>query len=139
MPLSEHEQRLLDQMEQALYNEDPKFVSRLNEDPQRTRHRKKLVVGALALLVGMGVVVLGVASQQIWLGAIGFVVMVAGGAYALAPGRSSKASLGTVEQNGEVRAHHPSGKGRKTSTSSASFMDKMEQRWEKRRRQGEGW
>ena len=26
MPLSEHEQRLLDQIEQALYAEDPKFA-----------------------------------------------------------------------------------------------------------------
>ena len=29
MPLSEHEQQLLEQMEQALYAEDPKFASQM--------------------------------------------------------------------------------------------------------------
>lgn len=161
MPLSEHEQRLLDQMEQALYNEDPKFVSRLAEDPQRTRHRKKLVLGALGLIVGLGVVVLAVATQQIWLGGIGFAIMVAGGAYALTPSRSTSSSsssdshLGSVQDNGSVRAHRPSDRRRKTrpgadqrgstrgpsrrpAASSGTFMERMEQRWEKRRRQGGG-
>lgn len=137
MPLSEHEQRLLDQMEQALYAEDPKFVSRLAEDPGHTYRRKQLAVGALGVLLGLGVVVLGVMGQQIWLGGLGFALMVAGAAYALNPARS-RPTLGGVQEDGTVRPHRPrSGRragGRPSSTSSSSFMGRLEQRWERRQR-----
>ena len=101
MPLSEHEQRLLDQMEQALYDDDPKFVSRLAEDPARTHTRKRMIIGGAVVLAGLALIVLGVASQLIWLGGIGFAVMVAGGGYALTPGEK-RAGLGTVGDDGTV-------------------------------------
>lgn len=155
MPLSEHEQRLLEQMEQQLYDDDPKLAGRLAEDPGRAHTRKRLIVGALVSLVGLGLVVLGVASSQIWIGGVGFLVMVAGVGYAMTPGSSSP-RLGTVQDDGGITTHKPKsargsgtlggltkrfGGGRSggTGSSSGSFMERMEQRWERRRRDGNGW
>lgn len=141
VPLSDHEQRLLDQMERALYAEDPKFVSNMAAVPRRLRMRRRLVLGALLLVIGVALVVLGVASQLVWLGAIGFVAMVAGGAYALSP---APRGMGVVDDSGEVRPAATSGKpigrrfGRNRSTpkptSSGTFMQRLEERWERRRR-----
>ena len=55
MPLSEHEQRLLEQMERALYAEDPKFASSLRSAGPRPGRRRKAVVGGLAARAGVGV------------------------------------------------------------------------------------
>lgn len=151
MPLSEHEQRLLDQMEQQLYADDPKFVSRLNENPQRATSRKRALIGAAVVLLGLGLVVLGVVSQLIWVGGIGFAVMVAGGGYALTPSRGP--SLGTVESDGKVTEHRKkrfarptrpggarrSGGGARPAGTSGSFMERMEQRWDRRRGGQDGW
>ncbi|WP_040385529.1 DUF3040 domain-containing protein [Demetria terragena] len=149
MPLSEHEQRLLDQMEQQLYDDDPKLAGRLAEDPGHARTRTRLVLGALTLLLGLGVVLLGVGSSLVWVGGIGFALMVAGAVYAMTPGQK-KATLGTVTENGDVKKHSPrsagglsarfgrSGSG-SSSARSGTFMQRMEERWERRRREGGGW
>ncbi|MGZ6793086.1 MAG: DUF3040 domain-containing protein, partial [Mycobacteriales bacterium] len=42
MPLSEHEQRLLDQIERALYAEDPKFATTVRSTDLRTHMRRRL-------------------------------------------------------------------------------------------------
>ena len=85
MPLSEHEQHLLEQMEQALYAEDPKFASQMQGStgarPSATPHH----VGVLAVVAGLVLVVLGVVNEAVWLGAIGFALMVGGAAYAVTP------------------------------------------------------
>lgn len=142
MPLSEHEQRLLEQMEQALYAEDPKFASHMVADPARSRLRRRIVVGVAGVVVGLGLVIVGAMSQQIWLAAIGFVAMVAGCAYGLMPGRRH---LGTVEQDGSVRPASSSrrgGRGNRSQESaprqrsSGSFMERLEERWERRRHEG---
>ena len=50
MPLSEHEQRLLEQMERALYAEDPKFASSLRgKDPRSNFRRRVLLAGVVAI------------------------------------------------------------------------------------------
>ena len=50
MPLSEDEQRRLDEIERALYREDPKFAAR--QTIERFRRRRMAIAGA-AVLVGM--------------------------------------------------------------------------------------
>ena len=79
MPLSEHEQRMLDEIERALYQDDPKFATSVNVS--RIRRRRPIVAGA-AFLVGLVLLVVGVISTQsvLTLGVIvsvlGFLVMV---------------------------------------------------------------
>ena len=82
MPLSDREQRLLDEIERSLFADDPTFASpsRLGRsNPPRSRAR--LVVALIALLTGVGCVVVGLVFGT-GLGAviavIGFVLIVAG-------------------------------------------------------------
>lgn len=131
MPLSEHEQRLLDQMEQALKVEDPKFASHMVAHPSRSRLRRRVAIGVLGVVVGLALVIVGMTIAQIWLGVAGFAVMVAGGAYAFKPGPQRE--FGTVQDDGSVTASHP----RRPTRNNGSFMRRLEERWDRRR--GEGW
>ena len=127
MALSEREQKLLEQMEQALYAEDPRFATRIRSHGDRGTKRRMLV-GILAVLAGLGLVFLGVLGQAIWLGAVGFAVMVAGGVWAFAPARKS-GPVGLVQGDGSTAAR--TAKARK---SGQGFMNMLEERWERRDR-----
>ncbi len=141
MPLSEHEQELLEQMEQALYAEDPKFASQMQGAGARSA-RRRYIIGGLGVLVGLGLVLTGI-STTMWIGAGGFVVMVAAITYAATPPRRRKTPLGTVQTDGSIRqAAKPAGASRMPRAAQASrpaksrqgtFMQRLEQRWERRR------
>jgi cytosine/adenosine deaminase-related metal-dependent hydrolase len=130
-------------MEQALYAEDPKFASQMQGSAARARLRRGLVVGGGGVIVGLGLVVLGVAAGPIWWGAIGFALMVSGVAYAISPPKMPKVKLGAVTEDGSVRAHPSPGrigklrKGRKGRTATKqSFLRRFEERWDRRRNDG---
>ncbi len=127
MALSEREQKLLEQMEQALYAEDPRFATRLRSAGAASSKRR-LLVGLLGVIVGLALVVFSVLGQQIWLGAIGFVVMVAAGAFAFAPARKA-GPTGTVATDGSVQ------RVKAAKNTSGGFMRRLEQRWERRSRE----
>lgn len=132
MALSEHEEALLQQMEEALYAEDPRFASRIEKTKKRSGGRGRVIIGVVAGLTGLGLVVVSAMSSLIWLGAVGFAVMVAGIVFAITP---AKASLGSVSADGTVKPHQkstPSGKG--ATARQGNFMGRLEERWEKRRR-----
>ena len=78
MPLSEHEQRLLEQIERALVDDDPKFASSVRSGDRRLKARRKLQIGGLLLIVGLAVMIGGVVAQSILIGILGAVVMFAG-------------------------------------------------------------
>ena len=63
MPLSEHEQRLLDQIERALYAEDPKFVSTVRGGRLRKPTRRRRLQGIAVFALGLVLLVLGVAVR----------------------------------------------------------------------------
>ncbi|WP_347350020.1 DUF3040 domain-containing protein [Intrasporangium sp.] len=129
MALSEHEEALLQQMEEALYAEDPRFASRIQKTRSRRLGRGRIVIGVVAGVAGLALVIFSAMSSLIWLGAIGFAVMVAGIAYAVSPARTALRSVG---ENGTATSHSR-GKGKQTA-GHGSFMERLEQRWEKRRR-----
>ncbi len=74
MPLSEHEQRMLDEIERALYEDDPKFATSVNVS--RIRRRRPIVAGCL-FVAGLVALVVGVIATQTLL-AVGVVVSVIG-------------------------------------------------------------
>ena len=78
MPLSEHEQRLLEQIERALVDDDPKFASSVRSGDRRLKARRKLQIGGALLVVGLAVMIGGVVAQSIPVGILGAVVMFAG-------------------------------------------------------------
>lgn len=75
MPLSEHEQRMLEQMERALYAEDPKFASALEGSGLRTYTRRRVYLAVAGFLVGIGLLMGGMIAQQPWISVVGFLVM----------------------------------------------------------------
>lgn len=159
MPLSEHEQHLLEQMEQALYAEDPKFASQMQGSAARARLRRGLAFGAGGIIVGLGLVVLGVTKESVWWGAIGFALMVSGVAYAISPAKVPKAKLQAVAQDGSGLAHEPAGHSAKpqqagkegksgkagragkrpkaNKANKETFMRRLESRWDRRRHDGQ--
>lgn len=128
MALSEHEEALLQQMEEALYAEDPRFASRIKKTKSRSVHRGRILIGVVAGLAGLALVIFSAMSSLIWLGAVGFAIMVAGIAYAVTP---AKGRLGTVAEDGTVRV---ATKSKPQAKQGGSFMERMEERWERRKR-----
>lgn len=119
MPLSEQEQRLLEEMERNLYSNDADFVATVS--PRRGKPNYTVVVlGVLLALAGVATLVTGVIVNLQFVGILGFIVMFAGVLVAAAPPRRTdgKASASTVR---EPRAQRNS-----------SFMDNLNERWDKR-------
>ncbi|WP_345713117.1 DUF3040 domain-containing protein, partial [Kineococcus glutinatus] len=75
MPLSDHEQRLLEQMERALSADDPKFASAMRGSHRAQTARRRLLVGGAALVAGLVLLVIGVATPNVVVGVVGFVIM----------------------------------------------------------------
>lgn len=85
MPLSEQEQRLLDEMERSLYHHDADDVTRVGQSgrPSYTA----IALGIVAGVVGIVLLVVGVVVRQPVVGLLGFVAMFAGALLAFAPPR----------------------------------------------------
>jgi hypothetical protein len=131
VPLSEHEQRLLEQMERALYAEDPKFASSLRSAVPRPGGRRRAAIGVLTALVGVGLLVTGAATSYIAVGVIGFLVMLGGTVLVVTTMRPGAATTAT-----------PTAPSRPTASAKApkqgGFMDRVEERFRKRR-EGDGF
>ncbi len=97
MPLSEHEQKLLEQIERELINDDPKFASTVRSADGRVRARRKLLWAVLFGILGFGMLIGGAVTSSIWLGVLGFCVMFGGAAIAVlnAGAAASKAPAGS--------------------------------------------
>jgi hypothetical protein len=108
MPLSEHEQRLLEQIERALYAEDPKFASTVRGGRLRKTTRRRRLQGALLFLLGLVLLVVGVAVKALWLASsfpvlsvVGFLLMLGGAVLAVTSVGSSSTAAPTKESEAE--------------------------------------
>ena len=84
MPLSDHEQRLLEQIEQALYDEDPKFARLYQTTDVRTHYRRRLIRAVVGVVFGLAMLLAAVIVPLVPLGVAGFVVMLASACYGIA-------------------------------------------------------
>ena len=128
MPLSEHEQRLLDEMERNLYQNDADFVANISQAPRRKPAYRAIVLGVLLAVIGVAALITGVFLQQPVVGILGFLVMFAGVLLAITPGRRRGGET-MFEAHGDASA--AGGRGRQKSSSS-DFMDRLGERWDKR-------
>lgn len=124
MPLSEQEQRLLDEMERHLLQNDADVVTAPSGD--RALSYRNLVYGALLLLVGIGGLIAAVAAGgdlgPVWsivIGVVAFLAMLGGAMLAFTPVRRNPGSA-------------PSSGRRETRSKDSSFMDRMNDRWDRR-------
>ncbi|MEV7971128.1 DUF3040 domain-containing protein [Sphaerisporangium sp. NPDC088356] len=125
MPLSEHEQRLLDQIEQALYAEDPKWANTVRISDPRNHYKRRLVKASIGFVLGVVLLMVGVVAPIIPLGVGGFVVMLAACLWGLS---SWKRMNGF---GGEARPGAP-GQPERRRAGRQSFMERMEERWRRR-------
>nr|WP_244633506.1 DUF3040 domain-containing protein [Aeromicrobium sp. CFBP 8757] len=110
--------------------EDPDFASTLRGSKFMARNRRVAVLSALGFIAGLVVMFSGAVSKMTWLGVIGFLLMV-GTAFLFS--QAWKRGIGGRED--ETAA--PSGPRQRQQKPSGSFVDRMEERWQ-RRRDGDG-
>lgn len=122
MPLSEHEQRLFDQIEQALYAEDPKFASSVRSARPRNRARTMLALSVVGVIVGIAVVLVGLTANLIVLGVLGFVLIVGSCAAA------ASALRGPRQEGTAALAGQPS----QSNAKSTGLRSRMEERMRRR-------
>lgn len=155
MPLSEHELRTLEQLEAQLSAEDPKFASAMQADPERRRRRRRALLAGAVCLAGLGLTAVGTYSSHMWLGLVGMLVIAAGAL--LSVQTPSRPALHVVDPNSfegitaQTGAHpasrmprmaRPARTARQRSSAprtQGDFMQRMEQRWERRRYENQGW
>ena len=125
MPLSEEEQRLLDEMERNLYKREADTVS-VATGP-RTVNYTRVAIGLLVVVLGIGIVLAGVATKVIVVGALGFAAAVVG--LLIAFSASKPAADGESAGTSGTGASGSSGGKAKSGT---SFMDRMSDEWDKR-------
>ncbi len=118
MPLSEQEQRLLEEMERSLYQNDADFVATARQGRGRTNYRF-VAVGVLVAVLGIAALVTGVIIQQPLVGILGFAIMFVGVLLAVAPPRRAAASEAPTPR-ADSRQRGP------------SFMDSLNDRWDRR-------
>ena len=151
MPLSEHEQRQLEQIEQSLYADYPKLAQAVRARDPRIHYKRRVVQAAIGFLLGVGLLLAGVVSKVIFVGVGGFVVMLACAMWALtswrhmggaATGRAAtgRAATGRAASPGRgapgARGRKPPRKDRRGHASGTGFMERLEERW-RRRQEGD--
>jgi hypothetical protein len=76
VPLSEHEQRQLEQIEQALYAEHPRFAKAVRSADPRVHYKRRVVYAVVGFAIGVALLPVGV-STYIAISVVGFVIMLA--------------------------------------------------------------
>jgi hypothetical protein len=121
--LSDREQKLLEQMEKALYAEDPKFASSLRRSgltiaPGERRH---VILGLLALVAGLALVFGSVVSKTVIIGIPGFLLVLTGFVF-IARGLQEPVAAATPTPT-KVR----------NRSKNSKLMSRLEERWQQRR------
>jgi hypothetical protein len=134
VPLSEHEQRQLEQIEQALYADYPRFANAVRASDPRVHYKRRVMYAVLGFVLGVGMLVAGVVTKYIWIGVAGFVVMLACSMWALT---SYRHMTGAATARGPARPkERRSGRGRNRSrprpAAGTGMMERLEERWRRR-------
>jgi hypothetical protein len=143
VPLSEEELRLLEQMERALVEEDPKFASTLRGTAMRTSARRRGILAGFVFALGIALLFVGVLTEW-YVGIAGFVLMLGSATLALSTLRSRQAAAadprtGTAHPSG-LTSYDGGRRPRRVRAGRgavrAPFMERMENRWRRRRDTG---
>ena len=132
MPLSEHEQRLLEQIERALYQEDPKFASSVSGSRRSKPARRRRIQGAVLFVVGLVLLVAGIPFRALWLGdlpilsIVGFLAMLGGALLAVTSIGARRGGEETTGQSGAAP------KDKQPGDSGGGFTGRMEERFRRR-------
>jgi hypothetical protein len=106
---------MLDEIERALYAEDPKFASAVRQNDLKAHRRRRLVRSVLVFVVGVGLLVAGVIIPATPLG------------LGLARGLARGAKREPATQGNVTRISRP-----KASASDGGWRERFEERWKRR-------
>jgi hypothetical protein len=121
---------MLEQIEKALYAEDPKFAQSVRARDPRVHYRRKLLQAAIGFLLGAGLLVAGILTRYYWMVVAGFLVMFTCAIWALSSWRHINGAAtrpGPAAQRKQGRARAGTGQG---------FMERLEERWRRRQENG---
>jgi Protein of unknown function (DUF3040) len=145
VPLSEHEQRQLEQIEQALYADHPRLARIMRAKDPRVHYRRRVIQATIGFLIGVGLLVAGLLTKHTYLDLAGFVIMLVSSMWAITSYRrmtgvlaeQSKGRKPVKSAPGHGHGHGRSGSGGGGSGSggnsgSGGMMERMEERWRRR-------
>jgi hypothetical protein len=136
VPLSEHEQRQLEQIEQALYREDPKFGRLVRASDPRVHYKRKLAQGLIGVLAGGGLLAAGVVTHRLYFEAAGAAVAALSLLWTVVCWRRHAARVRPARPKAVKGPGARPGPGRQRQTRRARMMERMEERW-RRRQEGD--
>ena len=131
MPLPEHEQRQLQEIEQALYRDDPKFGRRMRASDPQMRYKRKLIQAQLWLVIGVGLLPAGAVTHRIYLEAVGVVIVLLALAWAVVSWRRYVAGVRPA-RSGAWTTTAKGTERRLGHARRARMMKRMEERWRRR-------
>lgn len=132
MALSEHEQRLLDELERNLYSEQADVLPTATEQAPSVSTRN-VVLAILAAAAGLAVIIVAVTLRIVPLGIAAFAMMAIGVALALGSGGRTGAD-GASSANDQTRSEQSGPSGPPRAEQRSSFMNRLDERWERRQR-----
>jgi Protein of unknown function (DUF3040) len=135
VPLSEHEQRQLEQIEQALYRENRRLGRLVRSSDPRVHYKRRVVQAASGFAVGAGMVAAGAVLPMVWLAVGGFIVMLLCGIWALNSWRHLAGFAMGVPGHGKAAKRRARRKNRGKAGRGA-MMERLDERW-RRRQEGD--
>jgi Protein of unknown function (DUF3040) len=135
VPLSEHEQRQLEQIEQALYREDRRLARLVRSSNPRVHYRRRVAEALVGLALGAAMIATGIAMHVIPLAVAGFVLVLLCSIWALNSWRQMSAvALGAAPAGSSGKRR--SKRARRGTPGHASFGERLDERWRRRQEGG---
>ena len=135
MPLSEHEQRQLEQIEQALYAEHPRFAKAVRAADPRVHYKRRVVYAAVGFVIGVALLPAGV-STNISLSVVGFVIMLASCYWAaISYRRMNGLATGRIQLKERRSGRRDKTRGKR---SGGSLGERLDERWRRRQEGRDG-
>ena len=136
MPLPEHEQRQLQEIEQALCRDDPEFGRLMRAGDPRVRYERKLLQALPGMVIGAGLLPAGAVTHRVYLVVAGVVIVLLSLVRAVVSWRRSAAGVRPARCRAGAKAA-PGTKRRPGQSRRGRMMERMEERW-RRRQEGNG-
>jgi len=133
---------VLEQIERALYADDPKFAATVRGIDPRTLHRRRYLRAAIGGVVGVVLLPVGIAVQQLELSIVGFILMLLAFLYGASTWRQTREASDTVAAPGAgvVRpAEFTPARRRRGEKATGrpapkrGLVQRFEERWDRRR------
>ena len=130
MPLSEHEQRQLEQIEQALYAEHPRFAKAVRAADPRVHYKRRVVYAAVVFVSGVVLLPVGIATSFIAISVIGFVIMLTSCYWAaISYRRMNGMAAGKIQFSGRKAGRKDK---RSRGRSRTGMGNRLDERWRRR-------